>query len=165
MAVLEILTLPDPRLKRVAQPVIDVSKVQSFIDDLIETMYHTEDGIGLAATQVGSEHAIIVIDISENRDNPQVLINPEIIASHGDYVGEEGCLSIPGYRAKVERSESVTVTALNRDGQKIEIQTDEFLAIVLQHEIDHLQGRVFIDHLSKLKQQMALKKVKKTLKQ
>lgn len=161
MAVLDILTIPDERLKRKARPVENIDDVQAFIDDLLETMYDTEDGIGLAATQVGSQHAILVIDLSEDRDQPQVLINPEIISSDGDFVGEEGCLSIPGYRAKVSRSEKVTVKALDRTGQAFEIETDTFLAIVLQHEMDHLNGIVFTDHLSKLKQQIALKKVKK----
>ncbi|AQS36361.1 peptide deformylase [Shewanella psychrophila] len=161
MAVLDILTIPDERLKRKARVVEDIDAVQGFIDDLLETMYDTEDGIGLAATQVGSQHAILVIDLSEERDQPQVLINPEIVATQGDYMGEEGCLSIPGYRAKVARSEKVTVKALDRTGKAFEIETDTFLAIVLQHEMDHLQGIVFTDHLSKLKQQIALKKVKK----
>ncbi|GIU16089.1 MULTISPECIES: peptide deformylase [unclassified Shewanella] len=161
MAVLDILTIPDERLKRKAVPVTDIESVQSFIDDLIETMYDTDDGIGLAATQVGSLHAILVIDLSDERDQPMVLINPEIIESRGEYQGEEGCLSIPGYRAKVNRHEGVKVSALDRQGKAFEIDTDEFLAIVLQHEMDHLNGVVFTDHLSMLKQQVALKKVKK----
>ncbi len=161
MAVLDILTIPDERLKRRAQRVKDSESVQGFIDDLIETMYHTEDGIGLAATQVGSTDAIIVIDLSDERDQPQVLINPEIVEKSGEFIGEEGCLSIPGYRAKVTRFEKIKVTALDRTGKAIEIETDEFLAIVLQHEIDHLHGKVFIEHLSMLKQQIALKKVRK----
>lgn len=161
MAVLNILTIPDERLKRKAQPVKDIDAIQGFIDDLIETMYHTDDGIGLAATQVGSTAAVIVIDLSETRDQPLVLINPEIVEKSGEFIGEEGCLSIPGYRAKVTRFEKVKVTALDRTGKRIEIETDEFLAIVLQHEIDHLHGKVFIEHLSMLKQQIALKKVRK----
>ena len=161
MAVLEILTIPDVRLKRKAEPVKDIDAVQGFIDDLIETMYDTDDGIGLAATQVGSLHAILVIDLSEERDQPMVLINPEIVEARGEFQGEEGCLSIPGYRAKVNRHEGVKVTALDRTGVAFEIDTDEFLAIVLQHEMDHLKGIVFTDHLSMLKQQIALKKVKK----
>ncbi|MGL4614790.1 MAG: peptide deformylase [Shewanella sp.] len=161
MAVLDILTIPDERLKRKAQPVKNIEAIQGFIDDLIETMYHTEDGIGLAATQVGSTDAVIVIDLSEDRNEPMVLINPEIVEKSGEYVGEEGCLSIPGYRAKVTRFEKVKVTALDRQGKPFEIETDEFLAIVLQHEIDHLDGKVFIEHLSMLKQQIALKKVRK----
>ncbi|ABZ76461.1 peptide deformylase [Shewanella halifaxensis HAW-EB4] len=161
MAVLDILTIPDERLKRKAVPVTDIESVQGFIDDLIETMYDTDDGIGLAATQVGSLHAILVIDLSDERDQPMVLINPEFLESRGEYQGEEGCLSIPGYRAKVNRHQGVKVTALDRHGKAFEIDTDEFLAIVLQHEMDHLNGVVFTDHLSMLKQQVALKKVKK----
>ncbi|MCG9712280.1 MULTISPECIES: peptide deformylase [Shewanella] len=161
MPVLDILTIPDERLKRKAKPVEDIAAVQGFIDDLIETMYHTDDGIGLAATQVGSEHAILVIDLSEERDQPMVVINPEFVERSGEIVGEEGCLSIPGYRAKVTRFEKVKVKALNRQGEAFEIESDDFLAIVLQHEMDHLDGKVFIEHLSPLKQQIALKKVKK----
>ncbi|QYJ91712.1 peptide deformylase [Shewanella halotolerans] len=161
MPVLDILTIPDERLKRKAKPVEDIAAVQGFIDDLIETMYHTDDGIGLAATQVGSEHAILVIDLSEDRDQPLVVINPEFVERSGEIVGEEGCLSIPGYRAKVTRFEKVKVKALNREGEAFEIESDDFLAIVLQHEMDHLDGKVFIEHLSPLKQQIALKKVKK----
>lgn len=161
MAIMDILTVPDPRLKRKAKPVTEIEAVQPFIDDLLQTMYHTDDGIGLAATQVGSEHAIVVIDISEERNQPLVLINPQITESSGEFIGEEGCLSIPGYRSKVKRFESVTVSYLDRQGQAQTIHCDDFLAIVLQHEIDHLHGKVFIEHLSRLKQEMALKKVRK----
>ncbi|BCV53766.1 peptide deformylase [Shewanella algae] len=161
MAIMDILTVPDPRLKRKAKPVTEIEAVQPFIDDLLQTMYHTDDGIGLAATQVGSEHAIVVIDISEERNQPLVLINPQITESSGEFIGEEGCLSIPGYRSKVKRFESVTVSYLDRQGQAQAIHSDDFLAIVLQHEIDHLHGKVFIEHLSRLKQEMALKKVRK----
>lgn len=161
MPVLDILTIPDERLKRKAQPVADTAAAQPFIDDLLETLYHTDDGIGLAATQVGSLHAIIVIDLSDNRDEPLVLINPEFIERSGEFIGEEGCLSVPGYRAKVTRYEKVKVKALDRQGQSIEIETDDFLAIVLQHEMDHLDGKIFIEHLSTLKQQIALKKASK----
>ena len=161
MAIMDILTVPDPRLKRKAKPVTEIEAVQPFIDDLLQTMNHTDDGIGLAATQVGSEHAIVVIDISEERNQPLVLINPQITESSGEFIGEEGCLSIPGYRSKVKRFESVTVNYLDRQGQAQTIHSDDFLAIVLQHEIDHLHGKVFIEHLSRLKQEMALKKVRK----
>ncbi|GGE66474.1 MULTISPECIES: peptide deformylase [Shewanella] len=161
MAIMDILTVPDPRLKRKAKPVTEIEAVQPFIDDLLQTMYHTDDGIGLAATQVGSEHAIVVIDISEERNQPLVLINPQITESSGEFIGEEGCLSIPGYRSKVKRFESVTVNYLDRQGQAQTLHSDDFLAIVLQHEIDHLHGKVFIEHLSRLKQEMALKKVRK----
>ncbi|MGL4475822.1 MAG: peptide deformylase [Shewanella sp.] len=161
MAVLEILRVPDERLKRPATTVTDVNAVSGLIDNLLDTLYQTEDGIGLAATQVGSPHAVIVIDLSENRDQPLVLINPEIVEQSGEYEGEEGCLSVPTFYAKVKRFQRVKVTALDREGQELVIDTDEFLAIVLQHEIDHLRGKIFIEHLSQLKQQMALKKVRK----
>jgi peptide deformylase len=161
MPVLDILTIPDERLKRKAKPVTDIAAVQPFIDDLLETMYDTHDGIGLAATQVGSLDAILVIDLSENRDQPLVFINPEFVERSGEFIGEEGCLSIPGYRAKVTRYEKVKVNALDRQGNPFEVESEDFLAIVLQHEMDHLEGKVFIEHLSKLKQQIALKKVTK----
>ncbi|MCG9696555.1 peptide deformylase [Shewanella sp. Isolate11] len=161
MSVLKILTIPDERLQRKAKTVTDIEAVQASIDDLIDTLYDTDDGIGLAATQVGSEHAILVIDLSDSRDQPLVLINPEFIERTGEYVGEEGCLSIPGYRSKVNRFEKVKVKALDRQGEPLEIESDDFLAIVIQHEMDHLDGKVFIEHLSKLKQQIALRKVNK----
>jgi len=164
MTVLTILTAPNDKLMKSATPVSDVSKVQQLIDDLIETMYDTEDGIGLAATQVGSNEAIVVIDISDDRDDPLVLINPEIVHGEEKAKGQEGCLSVPGYYADVERFTQVTVEALDREGKPLIITSDNFLAIVMQHEIDHLKGKLFIEYLSPLKQQMALKKVKKTIK-
>ncbi|RYV00926.1 peptide deformylase [Shewanella sp. OPT22] len=164
MAVLDILTAPDVRLKQVAKPVSDVKQVQTLIDDLLDTMYSTDDGIGLAATQVGSEFAVVVIDISDERNDPLVLINPKVTAGSDKAKGQEGCLSVPDYYAEVERFTSVTVEALDRDGKEITISSDEFLAIVMQHEIDHLHGNLFIDYLSSLKQQMAMKKVKKHVK-
>ncbi|MEI6895114.1 MAG: peptide deformylase [Colwellia sp.] len=165
MTVLTILTAPNEKLKKSAAPVVDVGKIQTLIDDLIETMYDTEDGIGLAATQVGSNQAVVVIDISENRDDPLVLVNPQIILGDDKVKGQEGCLSVPGYYADVERFTQVTVEALDRDGKEITITSNEFLAIVMQHEIDHLKGKLFIEYLSPLKQQMALKKVKKMIKE
>lgn len=161
MAVLEILQIPDPRLKRPAKKVTDIDAIQGFVDDMLDTMYSTDDGIGLASTQVGREESVLVIDLSENRDDPLVLINPEIVEAEGSCTGEEGCLSIPEYRATVDRFEKVTVKALDRQGEEITVTSDDFLAIVLQHEIDHLKGKVFIDYLSPLKQQRALKKVQK----
>lgn len=164
MSVLTILTAPNDKLIDQASPVTDVSKIQVLIDDLLETLYNTEDGIGLAATQVGRSEAVVVIDISENRDEPLVLVNPVITHGEATAKGQEGCLSIPGYYADVERFTHVTVEALDRTGKALSITSDEFLAIVMQHEIDHLKGKLFIDYLSPLKQQMALKKVKKTIK-
>ncbi len=164
MTVLTILTAPNDKLIQQAKPVENVSDVQGLIDDLLETMYDTDDGIGLAATQVGSSAAVVVIDISENRDEPLILINPVIVSGEEKAKGQEGCLSVPGYYADVERYTKVTVEALDREGKEISIESDDFLAIVMQHEIDHLKGTLFIDYLSPLKQQMALKKVKKILK-
>ncbi len=161
MAVLDILTAPDPRLKIKARSVIDIGAVQSLIDDMLETMYSTSNGIGLAAPQVGRTEAIVVIDISENRNEPLVLINPKIIRGENKAMGQEGCLSVPDYYADVERYTTVVVSALDRNGQAITIENSDFLAIVMQHEIDHLAGNLFIDHLSALKRQMALKKIKK----
>ena len=164
MAILDILTAPDPRLKQVAKPVTDIKSIQTLIDDLLETMYSTPDGIGLAATQVGAQEAVVVIDISDERNEPLVLVNPKVVAGDNKAKGQEGCLSVPDYYAEVERFTSVTVEALDRNGEPLSISSDEFLAIVMQHEIDHLNGNLFIDYLSPLKQQMAMKKVKKYVK-
>ena len=164
MAVLEILKAPNEKLKVNAEKVTDVASVQTLIDDMLDTMYHTDDGIGLAATQVGRSEAIIVIDISEQRDAPLILINPEVVSGNHKEMGQEGCLSVPGYYADVERYTEVTVKGLDHTGKEVTIESDDFLAIVLQHEIDHLKGKLFIDYLSPLKQKMALKKVKKTIK-
>ncbi|MFK0666413.1 peptide deformylase [Aeromonas salmonicida] len=164
MAILDILTIPDPRLRIKAERVEDITAVQSLIDDMLETLYTTENGIGLAATQVGRKEAIVIIDLSESRDQPLILINPEVISGTDKAFGQEGCLSIPDYYADVERYSSVVVSALDRHGNQLTMESSEFLAIVMQHEIDHLDGNLFIDYLSPLKQQMALKKVKKSIK-
>ncbi|EGQ8283170.1 TPA: peptide deformylase [Vibrio parahaemolyticus] len=164
MAVLEILSIPDPRLKVKAEKVTDVSTVQALIDDMLETLYATGNGIGLASTQVGRKEAVVVIDISDERNDPLILVNPEVVSGENKALGQEGCLSVPEYYADVERYTSVVVSALNRDGNPITIESDEFLAIVMQHEIDHLSGNLFIDYLSPLKQKMAMKKVKKYVK-
>lgn len=164
MAVLDILTAPDPRLNIQAEKVQDVNAIQSLIDDMLDTLYATDNGIGLASTQVGRKEAVVVIDLSENRDEPLVLVNPEVVSGNNKAMGEEGCLSVPDYYAEVERFTSVVVTALDRNGNPIKIETDDFLAIVMQHEIDHLSGNLFIDYLSPLKRQMAMKKVKKYVK-
>ncbi len=163
MSVLTILTAPNEKLKIKANEVENVEVVQSLIDDMLETMYDTEDGIGLAATQVGRSEAIVVIDISESRKEPLILINPKVVKGELKEKGSEGCLSVPGYRADIERFTKVAVEALDRKGEKITIESDDFLAIVVQHEIDHLKGKLFIDYLSPLKKSVALKKVKKFL--
>jgi peptide deformylase len=164
MSVLTILTAPNEKLLLQAQKVAEVSNIQDLIDDLLETMYDTDDGIGLAATQVGRSEAVVVIDVSDERNEPLILVNPVIVSGEEKAKGQEGCLSVPGYYADVERYSKVTVKALNREGKEITVESDEFLAIVMQHEIDHLSGKLFIDYLSPLKKQMALKKVKKTIK-
>ncbi|MGL6259616.1 peptide deformylase [Vibrio sp. WXL210] len=164
MAVLDILTAPDPRLKVKAEKVNDISSVQTLIDDMLDTLYATDNGIGLAATQVGRKEAVVVIDLSEDRDQPLILLNPEVVDGSDKALGQEGCLSVPDYYADIERFTSVKVSALDRSGHPITIESDEFLAIVMQHEIDHLSGNLFIDYLSPLKRQMAMKKVKKYLK-
>ncbi|WP_114765084.1 peptide deformylase [Vibrio rhodolitus] len=164
MAVLEILTAPDPRLKVQAEKVEDFASIQTFIDDMLDTLYATDNGIGLASTQVGHKEAVVVIDLSEERNDPLILVNPEVVSGSDKAMGQEGCLSVPEYYADVERYTSVVVTAQDRHGNPITIETDEFLAIVMQHEIDHLSGNLFIDYLSPLKRQMAMKKVKKHLK-
>ncbi|KXO12567.1 Peptide deformylase [Moritella sp. JT01] len=165
MAVLTILTAPNKKLEIPAEKVTDVNTVQTLIDDMLDTMYETEDGIGLASTQVGRKEAVVVIDISEGRNEPMVLINPVVVEGENIESGQEGCLSIPGYYADVDRYTKVKVTALDREGNAIEINDDGFLAIAMQHEIDHLKGTLFIDYLSPLKKKMALKKVKKTIKE
>lgn len=164
MAVLEILTAPDPRLKVKAEKVQDLSTIQTLIDDMLETLYATDNGIGLASTQVGRKEAVVIIDLSDSRDDPLILVNPEVVNGSNKALGQEGCLSVPDYYADVERFTSVVVSALDRDGKPITIESDDFLAIVMQHEIDHLLGNLFIDYLSPLKQKMAMKKVKKYVK-
>ena len=152
MALLPILRFPDPRLKKVALPVDNVDdEVRRLAHDMAETMYEAP-GIGLAATQVDVHRRVIVIDISETRDQLLVVINPELIASEGEQVGEEGCLSVPGIYDKVERAERVVVRYLDLDGNVQTIEAEELLAVCLQHEMDHLQGKVFVEHLSPLKQ-------------
>ena len=145
MAVLEIIKAPNEKLKVKANKVTNIEQVQGLIDDMLDTMYDTDDGIGLAATQVGRSEAIIMIDISEERDSPLILINPEVVSGENRELGQEGCLSVPGYYADVERFTKVKVKGLDRTGKELVIENDDFLAIVLQHEIDHLKGKLFID--------------------
>ncbi len=164
MAVLEILKAPNEKLKIKAKKVTNIEQVQNLVDDMLDTLYDTNDGIGLAATQVGRTEAVIMIDISEERNSPLILINPEVISGENIEKGQEGCLSVPGFYADIERFTSVRVKGLDRTGKEVIIENNDFLAIVLQHEIDHLEGKLFIDYLTPLKQKMALKKVKKTIK-
>jgi len=164
MAVLEILKVPDARLRVKSEKVKDISLIQGLIDDMLDTLYATDNGIGLASTQLGRKEAVVVIDLSESRNEALVLVNPEVVNGSDKVMGQEGCLSVPDYYAEVERFSSVVVSALDREGKPISIESNDFLAIVMQHEIDHLSGNLFIDYLSPLKRQMAIKKVKKSLK-
>ena len=166
MAVLEILEFPDPRLRTKAKPVKAVTpELSILIDDMLETMY-AAPGIGLAATQVNVHQRLLVIDVSDNHDDPQVFINP-IITILDPELGEydEGCLSVPGYYETVNRPQRISVTALNREGESQTRELDGLLAICLQHEIDHLKGKIFVDYLSPLKQKRLLKKIEKMAKQ
>ncbi|EGQ7779018.1 peptide deformylase [Vibrio parahaemolyticus] len=161
MSVLQVLTFPDDRLRTVAKPVDAVTpEIQKIVDDMIETMYD-EEGIGLAATQVDIHKRIVVIDISETRDEPMVLINPEILEKRGEDGIEEGCLSVPGARALVPRAAEVIVKALDRDGKEFTFEADDLLAICVQHELDHLQGKLFVDYLSPLKRKRIQDKLAK----
>jgi len=151
MARLDILHYPDARLHTVAKPVQAVdARIRKLVDDMAETMY-AANGIGLAATQVDVHERVIVIDISEARNEPRAFVNPELVAQSGRVEGEEGCLSVPGIYDKVTRAERVTVRALDRDGQVFELEAEGLLAICIQHEMDHLMGKVFVDYLSGLK--------------
>lgn len=161
MALLEILHYPDPRLRIKAKTVEHVDKeTQKQVDDMLETMYEAP-GIGLAAPQVNIAKRMVVIDVSEDRSSPLILINPEIIESHGSTKSQEGCLSVPGIYEDVVRAEGITVKALNREGKSIEFQADDLLAVCIQHELDHLEGKLFVDYLSSLKQQRIRKKLQK----
>jgi len=152
MALLPILRYPDPRLHTVAKPVAEVNdRIRQLVDDMLATMYEA-NGVGLAATQVDVHERVVVIDTSEERNDARVLINPEIIAASDEMlVWEEGCLSVPTIYDKVDRHARVRVRALNRDGQPYEFDADELLAVCVQHELDHLLGKVFVEYLSPLK--------------
>ncbi|MBI5782714.1 MAG: peptide deformylase [Gammaproteobacteria bacterium] len=161
MTIRSILHYPDPRLRRKANPVLMVTDdTRRLVDDMAETMYDAP-GIGLAAIQVNEPWRVIVIDISQTRDQLQVFINPEILTREGEQELEEGCLSVPGIYEPVKRAHSIRVRALNRDGQAFEIEAENLLATCLQHEIDHLDGKVFVDYLSHLKQARIRKKLEK----
>lgn len=165
MAVLDILRFPDARLRTKAVPVAEVTDgIREFLDDMLETMY-AAPGIGLAATQVNVHQQVVVIDISEEKSDPYFFINPVIIKADGEEVCEEGCLSVPEYYAEVKRAERITVQALDRDGEEFELEADGLLAVCIQHELDHLQGKLFVDYLSPLKQQRLKKKFEKLAKQ
>lgn len=165
MALLEILKHPDPRLRRKSVAVEAVTdEIRQLVDDMLETMY-AAPGIGLASIQVNEPRSVVVIDISEEKDQPLCLINPEITHSDGEETYEEGCLSVPGIYESVNRAETVTVAALDREGTPFELQADGLLAICIQHELEHLQGKLFVDKLSRLKQQRIQKKLEKQAKE
>ena len=164
MAKLPILEFPDARLRTRAAPVdadrLASAEFQRLVDDMFETMY-AAPGIGLAATQVDAHHRFMVIDVSEGKDQPLVFVNPDIQARDGQQVYQEGCLSIPGIFADVTRADTITVRYLDREGRERELTTDGLLAVCIQHEIDHLDGKLFIDYLSPLKREMVRKKLAK----
>ena len=164
MAILNILRYPDPRLHRVAKPVLLVDqRIRDLTDDMLETMYEAE-GVGLAASQVDVHERVVVIDTSDDHDQPYVLINPELIASSAEFTeAEEGCLSVPQIYDKVPRHSRVTVRAQGRDGVWFELEADGLLAVCIQHEMDHLVGKVFVEYLSPLKRErIRTKMLKKT---
>jgi peptide deformylase len=165
MAKLDILTFPDPRLRNTAHPVEAVdARVQRIVDDMFETMY-AAPGIGLAAIQVNIPLRVIVIDVSEANDAPLCLINPEILERRGEEQMDEGCLSVPGFYEPVTRAERIRVRALDRDGEPFELEADGLLAVCIQHEIDHLDGKLFVDYISALKRQRIRHKLEKEQRQ
>jgi peptide deformylase len=165
MAILDILHFPDPRLRNKAKPVAQVDdSIRRLIDDMLETMYQAP-GIGLAATQVNVAKRVVVIDISEERDEPLCLINPEILAKEGVEQMEEGCLSVPGVYELVSRANQIRVSALDREGNHLEMEAEGLLAVCIQHELDHLEGKLFVDYLSSLKRQRIRKKLEKESRQ
>lgn len=166
MSILQILEFPDPRLRTIAKPVVKVdAAVRKIIDDMFETMYDAP-GIGLAATQVDIHLRIVVIDVSENKDQPLVLINPDVTILEGTpQEMQEGCLSVPGFYENVERIDHVRVRALDREGEPFELVATGLLAVCIQHELDHLNGKLFVDYLSQLKRGRIKKKLEKQHKQ
>jgi peptide deformylase len=168
MAQLPILEFPDPRLRTKAAPVdpswLDETATQQLFDDMFETMYEAP-GIGLAASQVDVHRRFMVIDVTDDRTQPLVFVNPDISARSGEQVYQEGCLSVPGIFADVTRANAVTVNALDRHGVGFELQADGLLAVCIQHEMDHLEGKLFVDYLSPLKREMVRKKLAKQRKQ
>ncbi len=162
MAILNILEFPDPRLRTIAKPIAQVDdQIRTLIDDMLETMYDAP-GIGLAATQVNQHIRLVVMDLSEDKSEPQVFINPEfeVLTDETD-VYQEGCLSVPGFYEDVQRPQRVKINALDRDGKPFELLADGLLAICIQHECDHLNGKLFVDYLSALKRDRIKKKLEK----
>ena len=165
MALLEVLHFPDQRLRTVAKPVEQITdELKQITTNMIETMY-AEDGVGLAATQINFHQRVVVIDVSETRDQPMVILNPKIIAQSGEEESQEGCLSVPETNAEIQRSEFVTLEYLDLEGNKQTINADGLLAVCIQHELDHLKGKLFIDYLSPLKQKRIKTKLEKLKRQ
>ena len=161
MAILEILHYPDPRLRNKAEPVTEVDgDIQKLVKDMFETMYDAP-GIGLASIQVNVPKRVIVVDVSEDNDQPVCLINPEILDKEGEETMDEGCLSVPGFYETVQRAEKIRVKALNEQGETFEMDADGLLAVCIQHEIDHLDGKLFVDYISPLKRNRIRKKLEK----
>lgn len=161
MAILDVLRFPDERLRTVAKKVDKVDKtITKLIEDMFDTM-RDENGIGLAATQVNTHKRVVVMDVSEDQDTPLVFINPEITHKEGKTISEEGCLSVPNNYAQVERAEKVTVSALDKTGKAFTLEAEGLLAICIQHELDHLKGKLFVDYLSPLKRQRIKTKLEK----
>jgi peptide deformylase len=161
MSILRILEFPDPKLRTRAVEVTDIDdKLLKLIDNMFETMY-AAPGIGLAATQVDVHRRLLVADVSSEKDDPHVLINPMILEKDGQVVTEEGCLSVPGYYEEVERAAHVLVRYLTREGEAVETEYEDMLAVCIQHEIDHLDGRLFVDYLSEAKRQRIRKRLEK----
>ncbi len=165
MSILSILEFPDKRLRTKAAVVETVDdSIRKLVDDMLETMYEAK-GVGLAATQVNVHKRVIVIDVSEDKDEPLYLINPEIIEKDGIEESEEGCLSVPGFYEKVTRAEHIKIRALDKEGQSYEMEAKDLLAVCIQHEIDHLDGKLFVDYLSPLKRKRIKDKLEKIHKQ
>ena len=161
MAILNILHFPDPRLRTKAKPVSEVTpEINKILNSMLQTMYDAP-GVGLAATQVNIHQRLVVIDVSEEKNQPIKLINPQIISKTGTEESEEGCLSVPGYFEKVTRAEAITYTALDEQGKQYTKSAEGFLAVCIQHELDHLDGKLFVDYLSKIKVQRLRKKIMK----
>ena len=164
MALLDILHFPDPRLRNVATPVTEITnEIKKLVDDMFETMY-AAPGIGLAATQVNVHQRVIVVDVSESHNEPICLINPELVELNGTEQMEEGCLSVPGVFELVERADAIKVSAWDRDGKAFTLEASGLLAVCIQHEIDHLDGKLFVDYLSQLKRSRIRKKLQKSQK-
>ena len=165
MVPLEILKFPDPRLRTVAKPVKEVTgRIVALADQMLEAMYEAP-GIGLVATQVNFHQRLIVIDVSETNDQPLILINPTIISGEGEIETNEGCLSVPGFYEPVDRYQQIQFEAIGRDGEPFSMEAVDLLAVCIQHEIDHLEGKLFVDYLSSTKRQLIRKKLQKLQKQ